>query len=323
MPHDGSHGATRLSLSAADARAALLGLQLDRRPRPRARHPADGDDVLPLVVRDHRSSRRSRGRTCAASGRSIRAQLEDDARSLGAIGIGTHNALAYIGLNYTTATNGVILNSFIPVMIVAMSWVFLRERLTPLQLAGVLVSLAGVLDDPVAGQPRRAARRFDLNGGDLLVILSMAMWSLYTIGLRWRPAGLHMLTFLFVDRVHRRSAACCRSIWREMAFGRHMVVDAATNFAALVARRAVLVGAGLHLLESRRRAGRRERRRALRPPDAGVRRRARVAVPGRALALSMSPASRSSCRHLDHEPAGTASAPVPADRLTARASAAA
>src|SRR5690606_29050918 len=35
---------------------------------------------------------------------------------LGAIGIGTHNALAYLGLNFTTATNGLILNSFIPVM---------------------------------------------------------------------------------------------------------------------------------------------------------------------------------------------------------------
>ena len=39
---------------------------------------------------------------------------------------------------------------------------------------------------------------FQLNGGDLLLILSMAMWSVYTIGLRWRPPGLHMLTFLFV-----------------------------------------------------------------------------------------------------------------------------
>ena len=37
---------------------------------------------------------------------------------LGAIGVGTHNGLAYLGLNYTTATNGVILNSFIPVMII-------------------------------------------------------------------------------------------------------------------------------------------------------------------------------------------------------------
>lgn len=40
---------------------------------------------------------------------------------LGAVGVGTHNALAYIELNFTTATNGVILNSFIPVMIIALS----------------------------------------------------------------------------------------------------------------------------------------------------------------------------------------------------------
>src|SRR5580765_4798683 len=41
--------------------------------------------------------------------------------ALGVVGIGTHNALAYLGLRYTTAMNGVILNSFIPVMIVALS----------------------------------------------------------------------------------------------------------------------------------------------------------------------------------------------------------
>ena len=65
--------------------------------------------------------------------------------ALGVIGIGTHNALAYLGLRYTTAVNGVILNSFIPVMIIALSWLFARERLSRLQLAGVGVSLAGVL----------------------------------------------------------------------------------------------------------------------------------------------------------------------------------
>jgi drug/metabolite transporter (DMT)-like permease len=116
--------------------------------------------------------------------------------ALGAIGIGTHNALAYLGLNYTTAMNGVILNSFIPVMIVAFSWLFLRERLTPMQLAGVGVSLAGVLS-VLSGGSLAALAAFRLNGGDLLIILSMAMWSAYTIALRWRPPGLHMLTFLF------------------------------------------------------------------------------------------------------------------------------
>lgn len=87
---------------------------------------------------------------------------------LGVIGIATHNALAYLGLRYTTATNGVILNSFIPVMIVTLSWVFLRERLTPLQLAGVLVSLAGV---SILSEDSVAALRMSVNGGDLLVVL--------------------------------------------------------------------------------------------------------------------------------------------------------
>jgi drug/metabolite transporter (DMT)-like permease len=119
---------------------------------------------------------------------------------LGAVGICAHNALAYVGLNYTTATNGVILNSFIPVMIVAISWVFLRERLAPVQLAGVAISLAGVLTILSDGS-LATLLAFRLNGGDLLVILSMAMWSVYTIALRWSPEGLHITSFLLVIAV--------------------------------------------------------------------------------------------------------------------------
>ena len=116
---------------------------------------------------------------------------------LGVLGVGSHNALAYIALNYTTATNGVILNSFIPVMIIALSWLFLRQRLSNLQLTGVVVSLAGVLTILSQGSLARLAS-FRLNPGDIVVMLSMLLWSLYTICLRWRPPGLHMLAFLSV-----------------------------------------------------------------------------------------------------------------------------
>src|SRR5262249_21498865 len=116
---------------------------------------------------------------------------------LGVLGVGSHNALAYIALNYTTATNGVILNSFIPIMIIALSWVFLRQRVSNPQLAGVAVSLAGVFTILSQGSLERLAS-FRLNPGDILVMASMLLWSLYTICLRWRPPGLHMLAFLFV-----------------------------------------------------------------------------------------------------------------------------
>src|SRR5207247_1304706 len=108
---------------------------------------------------------------------------------LGIIGVGSHNALAYLGLNYTTATNGVILNSFIPVMIIALSWIFLRQRLAGAQLAGVAVSLGGVLIILSRGSFEELIG-FRLNAGDLFVILSMLLWSIYTIALRWRPPGL-------------------------------------------------------------------------------------------------------------------------------------
>lgn len=95
---------------------------------------------------------------------------------------------------------------------------------------GVLVSLAGVLTILAQGSVAVLAS-LKLNIGDIFVILSMAMWSVYTICLKWRPAGLHMLTFLFV-------LACIGDLCvlplflAEIAFGRHMSVTF-TNIAAL------------------------------------------------------------------------------------------
>ena len=151
---------------------------------------------------------------------------------LGAIGVGTHNSLAYLGLNYTTATNGVILNSFIPVMIVTMSWLFLREKLQPMQLVGVAISLAGVLTILSEGQ-LQTLLGFRLNIGDIFIILSMAMWSVYTIMLRWRPRGLNVISFLWVVGIIGNT--CVLPLWLgERALG-HFIAWSWTNLAALLA----------------------------------------------------------------------------------------
>jgi drug/metabolite transporter (DMT)-like permease len=152
--------------------------------------------------------------------------------ALGALGVGTHNGLSYLGLNFTTATNGVILNSFIPVMIIMISWMFLRERLTQPQVAGVVISLTGVLTVLCKGS-LDTLLEFRLNAGDLIIIASMAMWAIYTIGLRWRPPGISMLSFLLAVAVV--GDLCVLPLWLgEMALGRH-IVWSWTNAAALVA----------------------------------------------------------------------------------------
>ena len=115
---------------------------------------------------------------------------------LGIVGIGSHNALAYAALNYTTATNAVLLNSIIPVMIVGLSFVFLRERLWPRQALGIAISLGGVVAILSHGSWSELTA-LQLNRGDVLMLLSVLLWSIYTIGLRWRPRGLSLLSFLF------------------------------------------------------------------------------------------------------------------------------
>jgi drug/metabolite transporter (DMT)-like permease len=150
---------------------------------------------------------------------------------LGAIGVGAHNSLAYLGLNFTTATNGVILNSFIPIMIVALSWLILRERITRLQTLGVVISFFGVLAILTEGSFAKLAT-LQFNIGDIFVILSMVMWSVYTIGLRWRPAGLHVMTFLLVVAIIGNAFVI--PLWiAEMALG-HFVQWSWTTLAALV-----------------------------------------------------------------------------------------
>ena len=148
---------------------------------------------------------------------------------LGAIGIAFHNALAYLGLNFTTATNGVILNSFIPVMIIAIAWLFFGERLSAVQLAGVGISLTGVLAILSRGSLDTLVA-FRLNIGDIFVILAMAMWSLYTVLLRRRPPGIDVVSFLFVLVVI--GEACMLPLWlAETLLFRPMVWTPATFLA--------------------------------------------------------------------------------------------
>jgi drug/metabolite transporter (DMT)-like permease len=150
---------------------------------------------------------------------------------LGTVGIALHNAIAYIGLNYTTATNGVVLNSFIPVMIIAMAWAFFGERLTRVQLLGVAVSLVGVLAI-LSGGSLATLARFRLNAGDLCVILAMAMWSLYTVLLRRRPLGLDRLSFLFVLAIV--GVVIMFTLWLGESLHNRSPVWSARSFAALI-----------------------------------------------------------------------------------------
>lgn len=101
----------------------------------------------------------------------------------------------YIGLKYTTATNGALLNATSPIFIILLSWILIGDRLSIRAIIGVLISLAGVLWIVTRGDVSVLAA-LNVNVGDLWVLFATLAWAGYTVCLRWRPAILHPLVFL-------------------------------------------------------------------------------------------------------------------------------
>lgn len=114
---------------------------------------------------------------------------------LGLLGGGVHNVLQYWGLHYTSATNGAILNSLTPALIIVMGAALLHDPFPRIAAAGATIAFVGVLA-LVTQLDLDALLALRLNPGDLLIMLSHVMLAGYTLSLRWRPAGLDSLSFL-------------------------------------------------------------------------------------------------------------------------------
>ena len=114
---------------------------------------------------------------------------------LGALGVGGYNTLAYVALQYTAATNAVLLNSFIPIATIALSWLFLHKHLHRVEGLGVAISFVGVATIVLRGDPATLAT-LNLNIGDLWMLGAVLVWAIYTIGLQWRPIGVDPMLML-------------------------------------------------------------------------------------------------------------------------------
>jgi drug/metabolite transporter (DMT)-like permease len=111
-----------------------------------------------------------------------------------ALGIAGFNTMIYLGLQSTTAINGLLLQSVMPLVILLCSFLLFGERAGPMQLLGVLASLAGVA--VIAGSGSWAAlAALSLNRGDAWVLAAVVAYALYSVLLRRRPS-VHPLGFL-------------------------------------------------------------------------------------------------------------------------------
>jgi drug/metabolite transporter (DMT)-like permease len=109
-------------------------------------------------------------------------------------GFSVYNTLAYYGLQYTTAINGLLLQSIAPLFVALWSFVLFRDRLTPRQAGGICVSLTGVVIIICHGS-LGILLNVAFNRGDLMFVVALLIYAFYAAMLRQRPP-MHPLSFL-------------------------------------------------------------------------------------------------------------------------------
>lgn len=142
---------------------------------------------------------------------------------LGLLGVGGYNTFAYLALQHTSATNAVLLNSFIPVATIAISWAFLGKHLRRPEALGVVISLCGAMTIVARGE-LGILLHLNLNLGDAWMLLAVMIWAIYTVGLAWRPAGVHPMLMLAAMTAVGLAALLPCYLW-EMAQGRQINVN--------------------------------------------------------------------------------------------------
>jgi drug/metabolite transporter (DMT)-like permease len=113
----------------------------------------------------------------------------------GTCGTVAYNTLGYFGIQHSTATNALLFQSLTPGIIPLFAWLLFRERIRAATIAGLALSFAGVLAIISRLDPG-VILSLQANPGDLWLLANVALWSIYTVCLRWKPQGMSDLAFM-------------------------------------------------------------------------------------------------------------------------------
>ena len=109
------------------------------------------------------------------------------------LGMFVCGAGVYLALRSTTATNGTLIYTTSPVIILILEFAFLSRAISRREMAGSLIAFLGVAAIVLRGSPA-AALALDFNVGDLIFVFAAISWAAYSI--LYRSPGLAGLSNL-------------------------------------------------------------------------------------------------------------------------------
>lgn len=107
--------------------------------------------------------------------------------AMGGLGFTAFNILFYLSAYWTTALNITLMQASIPPFVLLGAVLSRKVRVTPMQIAGLVVTLVGVALIATHGELLRIGE-IAFNPGDILMLVASALYAAYTLALRDRPA---------------------------------------------------------------------------------------------------------------------------------------
>ncbi|MFH2093353.1 MAG: EamA family transporter [Pseudomonadota bacterium] len=111
--------------------------------------------------------------------------------------VALYNSILYLGAQYTTATNISLVIATMPGITILLAWLINRERTRWLQITGVIISVSGMITIISKGS-LSILLGLKFNPGDLLIILAISSWAIYSVLLRKRQMTIPPIVFLAV-----------------------------------------------------------------------------------------------------------------------------
>jgi drug/metabolite transporter (DMT)-like permease len=106
------------------------------------------------------------------------------------LGITLFNTILYIGLSATHATNALIINSIVPLLILFLSYIILKQPISLYQTIGIIISTFGVLFLVLKGELSSIVM-LEFNSGDIWIVVAAFTWALYSVMVKFKPKELN------------------------------------------------------------------------------------------------------------------------------------
>ena len=135
---------------------------------------------------------------------------------LAVLSVTIYNAFIYQGLTTTTAINSFLLNTSRPMIIVLISFILFKDRITPLQGVGFVMAFCGTLTIIARGDLEVLAA-LNLNKGDFWILSATLAWALYTVLLGNKPK-VHATSLLFATVLFGQVLLTPFYIWETVTF---------------------------------------------------------------------------------------------------------